>query len=488
MQWRNKIALAYHANSIAFVALYKDKTRGCITKFEELNIDSEVLASLDAIGFKEPTRIQLETIPLIKEGRDIIGQSETGSGKTGAFGIPMVEKVNARQGVQALVLAPTRELALQIAGELQKFSRHKHLRIQCVYGGAPMGPQVSGIRQSEIIVGTPGRVLDHIGRGTLNLEKVKIFVLDEADKMIDMGFIEDIETIERFIPKERQTLLFSATMPGDLISITNRFTSDAEKIVTTTKVSEESLAQFYCDVDRKLKFSLLVHLIREEEPKMAIIFCNSRRDVDLVSKNLRQNGINAEALHGGLSQGRRERVLDAFHKRHQEVLVATDVAARGLDFKQVTHIFNYSVPMNTEEYVNRIGRTARAGESGKAIVLLSREDYDSFTRVVNTYNFDIKPLEYSDVEVLPFIRNSPNDRHGSFRDRNGFHDGRNGYHEGRNSSSGRRFGGDRDQYTKRSFSGGGETHSCADIESLQSRNGGSSRNSGSNGYRKRRYN
>jgi len=371
-------------------------------KFEDMNIEESILGSLNDIGFEQPTRIQSETIPIIKQGYDVIGQSETGSGKTAAFGIPLVEKVVKGNKIQALVLAPTRELALQIANDLTKYSRFKGLYIQTVYGGVSMLPQVYGLRKAEIVVGTPGRILDHMQRGNLDLNSLKIFVLDEADKMIDMGFIDDIEMIEKHIPKNRQTLLFSATMPESLIRIRERFTNNAKKIKTETKVREDVLRQYYCDIDHKAKFSLLVHLINQEKPNLAIIFCNSRRETDLVSRNLECNGINATVLHGGLSQQRREEVMESFHKGITRVLVATDVAGRGLDIKNVTHIFNYNIPKDAEEYTNRIGRTARAGESGKAISILCREDHDSFRKIINNFSYDIKKMEVSDFRILPF--------------------------------------------------------------------------------------
>jgi len=239
-------------------------------------------------------------------------------------------------------------------------------------------------------------------RGNLDLSSLKIFVLDEADKMIDMGFIEDIEKIERNIPKNRQTLLFSATMPDSLIKIRERFTRNAMKIKTKTKVEEDVLKQYYCDIDYKRKFSLLVHLIEQEKPNLAIIFCNSRRDADLVARNLQDNNINATVLHGGLSQQQREKVMENFHKGITRFLVATDVAGRGLDIKNVTHIFNYNIPKNAEEYTNRIGRTARAGESGKAISLLIKDDHDSFRRIITDFSYDIKKMEVSDFRILPF--------------------------------------------------------------------------------------
>jgi ATP-dependent RNA helicase DeaD len=236
--------------------------------------------------------------------------------------------------------------------------------------------------------------------------------------MIDMGFIEDIETIERNIPEDRQTLLFSATMPDSLIEMREKFTRNAKKIKTQIKVQEDVLRQYYCDVDYTMKFSLLVHLINQENPKLAIIFCNSRKYASAVAKNLQYNGINATELHGGLSQQRREDVMENFHKGITEILVATDVAARGLDIKNVTHIFNYNIPKTAEDYTNRIGRTARAGESGKAISLLSRDDYDSFRRITRFLSYEIEKTEVQDFRILPFrkyqqnqIRNFDGGRH-----------------------------------------------------------------------------
>jgi len=416
-----------------------------------LDIDKDILDSIKEIGYEEPTKIQSEAIPLIKEGYDVVGQSETGSGKTAAFGIPLVEKVTKGGGLQALILAPTRELAQQIAAEIEKFSRAKRLRIQCVYGGASIAPQIDGLRRAEIVVGTPGRVMDHLERRTMRTGKIQTFILDEADKMIDMGFIDDIRRIESEIPRERQTLMFSATMPDDLADIRDSFTRGAKKVKTETKVSEDMLKQYCCLVDRRMKFSLLVHLMRNEKPRLAIIFCNMKREVDLVAKNLKKNGINAEPLHGDMSQSRREHVMEDFHNGEIDVLVATDVAARGLDFKKVTHVFNYGIPKNCDDYVNRIGRTARAGESGKAIAMLSEEDMIPFRRIINIYNFGVEEIEYNpeEVEQLPFVRDSYSrdggGRRGSFGRRGGY--GRGGGDGGRRWGRGqdrdRGYGGDR---------------------------------------------
>jgi ATP-dependent RNA helicase DeaD len=370
--------------------------------FEDMNIEKSVLDSLDGLGFKTPTTIQCKTIPVIKQGNDVIGQSKTGSGKTGAFGIPLVEAVSKNGKLQAIVLAPTRELARQIANELKKFSRVKGLRIQTIYGGVGMRPQVSGLRRSEIVVGTPGRILDHMARGNMNTNNIKIFVLDEADRMIDMGFIDDIQEIERNIPKDRQTLLFSATMSENVVGMTKRFTKNAKRIKTTTKISEKILRQYYYDVDHRKKFSLLVHLIRQEKPAHAIVFCNTRKDVDNISSNLRENGIDVKSLHGGLTQSRREKVMKNFYNGTTKILAATDVAGRGLDVKNVTHIFNYGIPKNAEDYVNRIGRTARAGETGKAISLLCRNDYESFRKIINRYPYDVNKMRAGNFKILPF--------------------------------------------------------------------------------------
>jgi len=426
-----------------------------------LNIDQNVLESIKALGYEEPTKIQYEAIPLIKDGYDVVGQSETGSGKTAAFGIPLVEKVVKGGGLQALILAPTRELAQQIAAELQKYSRVKRLRIQCVYGGASIAPQIDGLRIAEIVVGTPGMVMDHLERRTLRTGKIQTFILDEADKMIDMGFIDDIRRIESEIPRERQTLMFSATMPDDLADIRDSFTRGARKVKTETKVSEDMLKQYCCIVDRRMKFSLLVHLMRNENPKVAIIFCNMKREVDLVAKNLKKNGINAEALHGDMSQNRREHVMEEFHDGEIDVLVATDVAARGLDFKKVTHVFNYGIPKNCDDYVNRIGRTARAGESGKAIAMLSEDDMIPFRRIVNIYNFGVEEIEYDpgSVEQLPFVRDSYR-REGN-GGRGGWRGGRRGGYGGgggNGGNGGRRWGRSQDRgYGRSGGDGSGDS-------------------------------
>jgi superfamily II DNA/RNA helicase len=376
-------------------------------KFENMNIEESIRGSLNELGFETPTKIQIETIPLIKQGHDVIGQSETGSGKTAAFGIPIVEGVEKGKGIQAIILAPTRELAKQIAKDLKSYSSLKQLYIQTVYGGVAIMPQVSGLRKAEIVVGTPGRMLDHMRRETIDTRNLKFFVLDEADKMIDMGFIEDIEEIEKQVPKKRQTLLFSATMSSRLEDIRDRFTKNPKKIKTRNKVREEVLKQYYCDIDPRSKFSLLVHLINKEKPSLSIVFCNTRRTANEIYNNLRFNKVDAMVLHGGLTQDKRERTLEAFHKGKVRILVATDVAARGLDIKDVSHVFNYNIPNDIDEYANRIGRTARAGKSGKAISLLSREDHNSFRKATQKFSYDVEKLVIQDFKRLLFRRSGP---------------------------------------------------------------------------------
>ncbi len=377
-------------------------------KFNEMNIEKAILDSIYELGFEMPTQIQKETIPLIKQGYDLIGQSETGSGKTAAFGIPLVEKVERNGKIQALVLAPTRELSEQISIELIKFSESKKLEVLCIYGGVPIGPQISKLRYADIVIGTPGRILDHIQRRTINLRNVKTLILDEADKMLDMGFIDDIERIIKTLPRERQTLFFSATMKDEILKLKDRFTHNAKKIRTETKVSDDLLKQFYYDVEHYKKFSLLLHILKTEKPDLSIVFCNTRNEVDLLTKNLRINGVMAAPFHGGLSQSRRNKTIQDFHNGRIAVLVATDVAGRGLDIENVNHIFNYNIPKNPEDYINRIGRTARNGKSGKAISLLSRNDHDSFRRITNKYGLNVKKMDAENFKILPFRKDWAN--------------------------------------------------------------------------------
>ncbi|MCF7798343.1 DEAD/DEAH box helicase [Candidatus Woesearchaeota archaeon] len=344
--------------------------------------------------FTQPTEIQLKTIPLVVEGKDVMGGSATGSGKTLAFGAGIIQNSESGHGMQALVLAPTRELAEQISEALKIFSRWKKLKVGVIYGGVSYGPQEQALAKCDIIVGTPGRILDHMERGNINFSKLKHLVLDEADRMLDMGFIDDVKKIMGQCPKEKQTLLFSATLHPEITSLAKKFMHDPVKISAIEHVDPKKLTQVYYEVAGPLKFSLLVHLLKKERTSgLIMIFCNSRRMVDVVEKNLKKQGISAMAIHGGLTQNRRSGVLDSFHGEKADVLVCTDVAARGLDIPQVTHVYNYDIPADGKSYVHRIGRTARAGKEGRVVNLLSQRDHPNFSRVLYENDFEVTKLE-----------------------------------------------------------------------------------------------
>ncbi len=414
-------------------------------KFEELNITPELLRAIKEMGYEEATPIQEQTIPLIKAGKDVIGQSGTGSGKTAAFGLPMLEKIERGKGIQALILVPTRELAEQVSKELIKFSKYSLRHILPVYGGVGIERQINELRRAEIVVGTPGRILDHIERRTIDFSKIKILILDEADKMFEMGFSDDVRDIIRQTPQFRQTLLFSATISTDVIDISDRYMKEPEVIRVEVYVEKSMLKQSYYNVSTRDKFSLLVHLIQNDKPKLAIIFCATRQRVDIVAKNLERQGINAEPIHGGLTQSRRNKIMEEFHAGKIHVLVASDVAARGLDIKNVTHIFNYDIPKTDKEYLHRIGRTARAGETGKAISLLAEQDYDNFRSVQRNRDIDIEKLEAPQFQRLPFDlgrRPSFGGESRGFHGHRGLSSGFRGHSDSRQGSHSR-FGGSR---------------------------------------------
>ena len=385
--------------------------------FETLGVQPALFETLKRSGIVEPTPIQEKTIPPALEGKDVIGISKTGSGKTCAFGVPVLQKVKPQQGVQALILAPTRDLAVQISRNLFSWSRNLGVRIATVYGGVSIIPQMEQVTKSEIVVGTPGRVLDHLQRRTLDLSKVTIFVLDEADKMVDMGFIEDVEKILRYTPQSRQIMLFGATISDEVEHLKRNFMKTPVIAKTETQVHEEYLEQYYIEVKPQDKFSLLVHLLKREEQHAggALIFCSTRDTVDLVGQNLHRHNIKADSLHGKLSQNKRQRIIDNFNSGKLKILVASTVAARGLHIEGVTHVFNYDLPKDPQEYIHRIGRTARAGESGKAITLLTQRDHQLFSAVLRRYALTIHKMEREEFERLGFDTKS---REGSSRDGN----------------------------------------------------------------------
>ncbi|MDX1953571.1 MAG: DEAD/DEAH box helicase [Verrucomicrobiota bacterium] len=339
--------------------------------FSELGLSDEVLKAVDRLGFEKASPIQAEAIPVLLTGKDVVGQSQTGSGKTAAFAIPAIEKIEPGiKGVQVIILCPTRELAVQVSEEVHKLAFYKRgIHALPIYGGQSYERQFAGLKQGvQIIIGTPGRVMDHMRRGTLRLNMVKMAVLDEADVMLDMGFREDIEFILEAIPKERQTVFFSATLPRPIQDLIGKYARDPHNVKIDHKsVTVPTVEQVYYEVDRRFKIELLTRLIDIHDLKLGIIFCNTKRMVDDLVDHLNAQGYSADRLHGDMSQAMRDRVMQKFRKSGLEFLVATDVAARGIDVDDVQVVFNYDLPYDVEDYVHRIGRTGRAGRSGRAI-------------------------------------------------------------------------------------------------------------------------
>ncbi|MFH1510047.1 MAG: DEAD/DEAH box helicase [Candidatus Woesearchaeota archaeon] len=389
--------------------------------FEKLNVRPEIIRALSELEIVVPTQIQERAIPLIQKGLDVIGISKTGSGKTAAFGVPILERITPKQGVQALIVVPTRELACQIADELKKFSKYQPSRITTVYGGVSIQPQIQALRSAEVVCGTPGRLVDHLRQHTLNLSKIRWVVLDEADKMVDMGFIEDIRQIMDETPKQKQVMLFGATISDEVEGLKRAYMKEPQVARAEAHVKQEFLEQYYYNVEVSEKFSLLVHLLKKEQAKQAIVFCSKRSTVDILTTNLRAQGVRAEKIHGKLNQGTRLQVIDTFRSGRVNVLVASAVAARGLDFRNVTHIFNYDLSRDPQEYVHRVGRTARAGETGKAITLLSPNNHGEFSSILGQYNLNVQVLKSDRFPRLRFDT-------GRFDRPNSYHNGRNGWH------------------------------------------------------------
>jgi ATP-dependent RNA helicase DeaD len=386
-------------------------------KCEQITIHPKLLVKLQEQEFKELTLIQEKCIPEIVQGKDVVGQAETGSGKTLAFCLPILNKIVPGRGLQALVLTPTRELCIQVTDVFKDFGKTLEIRTTSIYGGVSIEPQIRGIRTSEIVIGTPGRMLDHLRRRTINLGGIRTLVLDETDKMFEMGFIDDVEEIIRYIPQQRQLLMFSATISEDVHRLARRHLKNPLIIKTQSYVDHSKLKQIYYDIyEQNQKFSLLVHLLNNNTEGLSIVFCGTRRESDVVSKNLTRQGIRASAIHGGMRQQKRTSSLDDLKTQRTKVLVATDVAARGLDIKNVTHIYNYDVPKTPTEYVHRIGRTARAGANGAAITLLTERDHDNFRRVQSNDDLRIEREDIPDFRKIPFIRRFEQPRnHQQFR-------------------------------------------------------------------------
>ncbi len=338
--------------------------------FDEMNIDPKILRGIEDMGFEEATLIQAKAIPAMLKGQDIIGQAQTGTGKTASFGIPLIQMADPSiKKTQAIILSPTRELAIQVADELRKLAKYMHgIKVLPVYGGQEITKQIRSLKGgTQIIVGTPGRIMDHLRRRTIKTEFVKTIVLDEADEMLNMGFIDDIKTILEYVPKNRQTVLFSATMPKQILDITKKFQNNAKHIkIVKKELTVPNIEQYYYDVKRYDKTEILTRLLDYYNPKLSLVFCNTKRMVDEITGELKGRGYFAEGLHGDMKQSSRDRVMKNFREGKAEILVATDVAARGIDVDDVEAVFNYDIPQDDEYYVHRIGRTGRAGRGGKA--------------------------------------------------------------------------------------------------------------------------
>lgn len=363
-----------------------------MTTFGQLGLNEEVLRAIDVIGYEEPTPIQEATIPPLMEGRDVIAQAQTGTGKTAAFAIPIVEQIDTRsRTVQALVMAPTRELAIQVAEATHDLGRVRHVRVLPIYGGQPISRQIHALGKGiHVVVGTPGRILDHLRRETLRLSDVRIAVLDEADEMLDMGFIEDIEAILAQAPTERQTALFSATMPPEMVRLSKKFMRDPVRVTVKAEAATvPEVRQVYYEVGRD-KIDALTRILDFEQPAAAIVFTRTRVGAQEVADALESRGYAAEPLHGDMSQAQREAVLRRFRDGRTEILAATDVAARGLDIEHVSHVINYDIPESPDGYVHRVGRTARAGRRGEAITLVGSRERRQLSYIQRTIGATIE--------------------------------------------------------------------------------------------------
>ena len=380
-----------------------------IQAFKDLPLSREVLRGIKELGFESLFPIQAQAIIPLLEGKDVIGQAQTGTGKTAAFGVPMVEKLNPEnRKVQGLILVPTRELAVQVADNMKLFAKYAKLRVLPVYGGESIQRQIRALTHGvHIVVGTPGRLIDLLRRGALNLYSVKTLVLDEADRMLDMGFIEDIEYILSRTPRNRQTALFSATIDETVMKVCNRYMRNPEEIlVSKDEIALTQMKQFYMLVNPHGKFETLCNILEENHIGRAIIFCKTRRGTSAITDKLRRRGYNAQALHAGFTQAQRDRVTNAFREGKLKLLVATDVAARGLDIEGITHIINYDVPLEAPVYFHRIGRTARMGNEGTAITLVSHGELTYFNNIkalTKTTIDEIANQQQDDSPIVSFF-------------------------------------------------------------------------------------
>lgn len=375
--------------------------------FNEMNVLPEIRKAVEDMGYTELTSIQLQTIPLLMEGKDLIGQSQTGTGKTAAFAIPLLHKIDIQlKKPQVLILCPTRELSVQVANEIRKLTKYMHgVKSVAVYGGEPINRQIMALRNgAQIIIGTPGRTMDHMRRNTIRVNHINTVVLDEADEMLKMGFREDIEIILSDISDERQTILFSATMPQSILDITNKYQKDPKLIkVKSQMVTADTITQEYCQVSEKHKTEALCRILDVNKPSRCIVFCNKKVIVDEVADVLLDRGYVSEKIHGDLKQELRLNVLSKFNEGKVNILVATDVAARGLDIKEVDLIINYDVPEKEDYYVHRIGRSGRAGKKGRSITIVTRAEY---RRIQDIMHYTKKDIAINQIPTLDQVNDS----------------------------------------------------------------------------------
>jgi len=385
-------------------------------KFSELGLSQDILDAIATHGYVEATPIQEKTIPLTLAGKDVIGQAQTGTGKTAAFGLPILEHIDlSNKNIQALIVSPTRELAIQTAEELKKLGRDKHVDVQVVFGGADIRRQIQNLKSHpQILVGTPGRLLDHINRKTVKIDNVKTLVLDEADEMLNMGFLDDIESIIKNTPADRQTLLFSATMPPAIKRIGVKFMTNPEHIqIEAKELTTDLVDQYFVRMRENEKFDTMTRIFDVQAPKLAIVFGRTKRRVEELSRGLEARGYRAAGLHGDLTQQMRSRVLAQFKSHEINILVATDVAARGLDVKDVTHVYNFDIPQDPESYVHRIGRTGRAGAKGVSVTLVAPNEMDYLRAVEDLTKKRMTPLEPASLKEARIgkIKNAADEVH-----------------------------------------------------------------------------
>jgi ATP-dependent RNA helicase DeaD len=381
-----------------------------MSSFEEMELSPALLRGVARMGFEHPFPVQEQAIGPLLGGRDVIAQAHTGSGKTAAFSLPMLQAIDVgHPTVQALVLAPTRELAVQITEEARKLGTYTGAKIVTIYGGQSINVQRDALRRgAQVVVGTPGRIIDHLRRGWLNLGSVRFLVLDEADTMLDMGFIDDVEFIIGHARNRSQTCLFSATMPQRITDLAKRYMKEPVSImVDPTEPSVDTLDQYYTVLEQPDKLPFLVELLKKENPESAMIFCRTKYGAHRLAIDLQRRGFDAVSLHGDLSQNQRDRSMHSFRSGHADILVATDVASRGIDISHVACVVNYDVPMDPLLYFHRVGRTARAGRAGKAFTFVRREDAGDFSRILQLTKAPILPVRAEDKLPAFFMRNAP---------------------------------------------------------------------------------